>query len=76
MGSVKRQLFEKLREFHNDKDFVVGVMSIVDTEENYQRIIDFIDAGKNVTVENIIALAVLPDDAAEKKALNEKRFCE
>ncbi len=63
MGSVKRHLFEKLREFHNDKDFVVGVMSNVDTDENYQRIIDFIDAGKDVSVESIIALSVLLNSA-------------
>lgn len=66
MGSFKRQLFEKLREFHNDKDFVVGVMSNVDTDENYKKIIDFIDAGESVSVESIIALSVLLDDATEK----------
>lgn len=66
MKSIKRQLFEKLREFYNDRDFVLGVMSNVDTDENYQKIIDFIDAGESVSVESIIALSVLLDDAAEK----------
>lgn len=66
MKSIKRQLFEKLREFYNDRDFVLGVMSNVDTDENYQKIIDFIDAGESVSAESIITLSVLPDDAAEK----------
>lgn len=66
MKSIKRQLFEKLRGFYNDRDFVVGVMSNVDTEENYQRIIDFIDTGESVSIESIIALSVLLNDAAEK----------
>lgn len=66
MKSIKRQLFEKLREFYNDRDFVVGVMSNVDTDENYRKIIDFIDAGESVSAESIIALSVLLDDAAEK----------
>lgn len=66
MKSIKRQLFEKLRELYNDKDFVVGVISNAGTEENYRKIIDFIDAGESVSVESVIALSVLPDDAAEK----------
>lgn len=64
--SVKRKLFEKLKEFYPDRDFVVGVISNVDTDENYQKIIDFIDKGEDVSVESIIALSVLLDDASEK----------
>lgn len=63
---IKRKLFDKLKEFHNDKDFVLGVISNVDTNENYQRIIDFIDNGEDVSIESIIALSVLLDDAAKK----------
>lgn len=66
MKSVKRKLFDKLKDFYADRDFVLGVMSNVDTEENYQKIIDFMDADEDVTVENIIALSVILDDATEK----------
>lgn len=66
MESVKRKLFDKLKAFHPDKDFVLGVISNVDTDENYQHIIDFMDKGKDVTIESIIALSVLLDDATEK----------
>lgn len=66
MKSIKRKLFDKLKEFYNDKDFVIGVISNVDTDENYQKIIDFIDGGEGVTVESIIALSVLLDDVTEK----------
>lgn len=66
MESIKRKLFDKLKEFYNDKDFVIGVISNVDTDENYQKIIDFIDEGEGVTVESIIALSVLLDDVTEK----------
>ena len=66
MKSIKRKLFDKLKEFYNDKDFVIGVISNVDTDENYQKIIDFIDEGEGVTVESIIALSVLLDDVTEK----------
>ena len=64
--SVKRKLFEKLKEIYPDRDFVVGVISNVDTDENYQKIIDFIDKGEDVSVESIIALSILLDDASEK----------
>lgn len=64
--STKRRLFDKLKEFHPDKDFVIGVISNVDTDENYQHIIDFMDNGEGVTVESIIALSILLDDVTEK----------
>ncbi len=66
MKSVKRNLFEKLKAFYPDKDFVLGVISNVDTEENYQHIIDFMDTEENVTAESIIALSMLLDDVTQK----------
>lgn len=66
MESTKRKLFDKLKAFHPDKDFVIGVMSNVDTDENYQAIIDFMDNEEDVSVESIIAMSVLLDDATEK----------
>lgn len=66
MCNIKRELFNKLKSFYPDKDFVVGVISNVDTDENYQKIIDFIDNGEGVSVESIIALSALLDDVTEK----------
>lgn len=66
MKSIKRTLFDKLKEFHPDRDFVIGVISVAKTDENYQYIIDFMDKGEDVTVDNIIALSVLLDDVTEK----------
>lgn len=60
MESTKRELFDKLRSFHNDKDFVLGVISNAEIEENFQRIIDFMDNNEeDVSVENIIALSLM-----------------
>lgn len=66
MESTKKKLFDKLKEFHPDKDFVLGVISNVDTDENYQHIIDFMDRGEAVTTENILALSILLDDVTQK----------
>ena len=67
MKNIKRELFEKLKKISNDKDFVVGVISNAGTYENYQELINFIDRGENVTVENLIALSILLDDSTEKQ---------
>lgn len=55
---VKRKLFDKLREFYNDKNFVVGVMSHAKHAEDQQTIIDYIDNGDDVTIDNIILLSL------------------
>ncbi len=66
MENIKRKLFDKLKNFYSDRDFVLGVISNVDTAENYQKLIDFIDKGEDVSVESIIALSLLLDDTTEK----------
>ena len=71
MNDIKKLLFDKLKAFYPDKDFVGGVISIAGTPENYQKIIDFIDADEDVSVESIIALSVLLNDATEKPVLKD-----
>lgn len=55
---IKRKLFEKLKEFYRDKDFVGGVMSNVQHDEDRQVIIDYIEKGEDVTEKNIILLSL------------------
>lgn len=55
---IKVKLFEKLKVVHPNKDFIVGVMSNVKTDSDRQTIIDFIDKGKEVTIENLILLSL------------------
>ena len=58
MKNVKRILFDKLKEFHKDKDFVVGVMSNAKNTEDQQTIVDFIENNDEATVEDIILLSL------------------
>lgn len=58
MTNTKRELFCKLRNLYNDKDFVVGVMSNAQSEEVQKRIIDYINEGRDVSQENIILLSL------------------
>lgn len=55
---IKRKLFDKLKEFNPDKDFVGGVVSNTKHDEDMQKIIDYIDNDEDVTVENIILLSL------------------
>ncbi len=54
----KRELFDKLKEFYADRDFVCGVVSNTQNDEDRQTIIDFIDNSENATVEEIILLSL------------------
>ena len=65
--TIKRKLYETLREFHKDKDFVVEVGSIVTHEEDMQILIDFIDQNKEATTEEVLVLSV---------ELNQRRYPE
>lgn len=66
MESMRRRLFDKLREIENDRDFVVGVMSSANSEEIAEAILDYIENGEDVTLESIILLS-LELDIANKR---------
>ena len=58
MNSTKRNLFNILKDFHPDKDFVVGVMSNATHPEDQQTIIDFMESEEKPTIEDIILLSL------------------
>lgn len=57
-NSIKRKLFDVLKEFNPDKDFVGGVISNTKNDEDRQNIIDYIQNGDDVTAENVILLSL------------------
>ena len=58
MENVKRKLFNKLKEFYPDRDFVIGVISNAKHAEDQQFIIDYIENEKDATVEDVILLSL------------------
>lgn len=58
MDETKNDLISRLKEIYRDRDFVIGVMSAATHSEDQKAILDFIEKGDEVTVENIIVLAV------------------
>ncbi len=63
---IKRKLFDKLKEFYPNKDFVGGIMSNTQNDEDRQTIIDYLDNGKDVTVENVILLSLYLKNERDK----------
>lgn len=64
---MKRKLFDRLKEYHNDKDFVCGVVSNTQNDEDRQTIIDYIDNNENVSIESIILLSLHLKNERNKK---------
>lgn len=63
---IKRKLFDKLKEFYPNKDFVGGIVSNTQNDEDRQTIIDYLDNGKDVTVENVILLSLYLKNERDK----------
>lgn len=58
MNGARQQLFNKLKEIQNDRDFVIGVMSSAKTEDKATKILDYIENGDNITLESIILFSL------------------
>lgn len=58
MTDIKRTLFDKLKDFHKDKEFVIGVMSNAKHEEDRKAIISFLENEKEATVDDVILLSL------------------
>ena len=58
MADTKRKLFDKLKSFYHDKDFVIGVMSSAKHKDDAKIILDYMENGTDVTAESIILLSL------------------
>lgn len=57
-SKIAIELFNKLKAFNDDKDFILGVMCNAPHDEDMKIILEFMNKGKNVTTENIILLSL------------------
>lgn len=60
-------LFNKLKAFYNDKDFILGIMSNAPHEEDMKNLMDYMDNGQDVTIDNLILLSLELGNNREKK---------
>lgn len=55
--TVQARLEEKLKEIKDSNQFIIGVLSYADTDENMQLILDFIDKNPDCTEQDISMFA-------------------
>ena len=51
-------LFNKLKTFYNNRDFVLGFMCNAPHNDDMKKIIEYMDKGQDVTIENLILLSL------------------
>lgn len=51
-------LVEKLKNIFNDREFIIGILTYADNEEDQKTIINFINEDDDVTVETVTVLAL------------------
>lgn len=55
---LEKKLFEVVRDFHNDYDFILGVCSNVTHEDDIQVVIDFISQKNKPTPSEVSLLSI------------------
>lgn len=58
MSEITTALMKRLREIWDHDDFVDGVLAFADNDEDRQAVLDFIDAGEDVTTDTISLCAL------------------
>lgn len=58
MSEITNALTKKLREIWDHDDFVEGVLAFADNDEDRQAVLDFIEAGDDVTTDTISLCAL------------------
>ena len=58
VSPTAKALFEKLRFFYNNRDFVLGVMCNAPHEDDMKTILEYIEKREDVTIESLILLSL------------------
>lgn len=57
LDQLYQTLADKLRDIWDDEEFIVGVLSDLETEEDLERIIRYIDAGVDIDPSSIVCFS-------------------
>ena len=63
---TEKQLISMLKEIWNDKDFVIGIITDLETDEERQVVIDYIKNADDVTPEDLVLLSLHIDTERTK----------
>ena len=57
LDQLYQTLADKLRDIWDDEEFIVGVLSDLETEEDLERVIRYIDAGVDIDPSSIVSFS-------------------
>ena len=57
LDQLYQTLADKLRDIWDDEEFIVGVLSDLETEEDLERVIRYIDAGVDIAPSSIVCFS-------------------
>ena len=66
---IKAELISRLTKIEDSRDFILGILTAVKTDDDRNKIIEFIDKGENVNYENIMILSMKLEAEHEGKDL-------
>lgn len=58
ISDLTNELLMRLKNIYDDRDYIIGVLSIASREDDKQKLIDFIDAGEDVDYETVTVMAI------------------
>ena len=68
LSETSLKLIERLEELWDDREFVIGIMSMAKTEEERAVVLDYIENGRDVSTDTVSVLAVhLSNQRKQKK---------
>lgn len=73
MNVIEQKLLGFLEKLYDNDDFITGIFSNADHEEDRNAIIDHIEKGDDVTVENVILLSLYLDNKRNHPERNLKK---
>ena len=70
-SEIAKELIEMLVDLSDDDEFVLGIMTDLETDDERKIVIDYINNGEDVTYENLILLSLHLNNKREKNMKKE-----
>lgn len=69
MTQIRKRLVAELRKIWNDKDFVRGIITYLETDEECEEMLSFISKNKDVTASELTLMALDIDSERENEGI-------
>ena len=72
-SEIAKELIEMLVDLSDDDEFVLGIMTDLETDDERKIVIDYINNGEDVTYENLILLSLHLNNKREKNMKKQRK---